>query len=326
MSEIEKASTSTVGTAEWAAISRQAEALAQSDIIPQAYRRKPANVLVAAITGRHFGWDVLTAMRNGHVIENQWAMKPEAMLGLVRQAGHSVTSEMTPDGATVIGKRADNGDEMTVTFTIEDAKRANLANRGTWKSYPQMMCYWRAVGMLCRLLFSDLTAGVHSTEELSGAFDDAEVEAGPREPLPLSDDAVARFREACEQNDLVADDVLAAAFPDGAPDPLTDEHLPTMRDAFKSMVEAAADADVVDAEVVEIVDVADADERPSSRAQVGKIKGEYTRLNIADRDAQLETTVDIVGRAISSHNDLTRDEAHLVIEELAALPDPVPTQ
>lgn len=321
MTELERVGSPTVGTGEWLAIQTQAEALAQSDIIPQAYRRKPANIIVAAITGRHFGWDVLTAMRNGHVIENQWAMKPEAMLGLVRQAGHSVTSEMSPDGATVVGKRADNGDTMTVTFTMADAQRAGLANRGTWKSYPQMMCYWRAIGMLCRLLFSDLTAGVHSTEELGGGdFEEADPPA-PAAPLPLSDEAMAAFDKACVDNNVDKVAVLARTFPDGAPDVLLDSHLPAMRDAFKALVAEQADADIVEAEVVE--DIAPVvEERPATRAMVGKIKGEYGRLNITDRDAQLDITAELVGHPVASHNHLTITEASKVLDELTALATP----
>jgi hypothetical protein len=296
---------------------RQAQALASSDIIPRDYRRKPANVIVAAMTGRHYGWDVLTAMRNGHVIEGTWGMKPEAMLGLVRQAGHSVRGDMSADGASVVGTRADTGDTMTIAFTMEDARRANLTGKGTWKQYPQMMCYWRAVGILCRVLFSDLTAGVHSAEELGAeineegdVIDVGEVEYTHVEaaPAPLSDEALAKFREACEQVGLGPAEVLAKAFPDGVPDPLTDAHLPRMRDWYKYLAEQGANTDGQDVVVVE--------QRPASRQQVGKIKGEYTRLGVEDRDDQLRSTTDIVGHSIGSHNELGVDEAAVVIETL----------
>jgi hypothetical protein len=296
---------------------RQAQALASSDIIPRDYRRKPANVIVAAMTGRHYGWDVLTAMRNGHVIEGTWGMKPEAMLGLVRQAGHSVRGDMSADGASVVGTRADTGDTMTIAFTIEDARRANLLGKGTWKQYPQMMCYWRAVGILCRVLFSDLTAGVHSAEELGAeineegdVIDVGAVESEPYRPMPLSDDALDKFREACEQVGLGPAQVLNEAFPQGGiPDVLTDEHLPRMRDAFRHMVEEQT-------EVADGQDVVVGEQRPASRQQVGKIKGEYARLGEDEREAQLRSTSALVGRSIGSHNELGVDEAAVVIETL----------
>lgn len=153
---------------------RQSEMLAESSIIPKEYRKQPANIFVAAMTGRTFGWDVMTAMRNGHVIEGTWSIKPEAMLALVRRSGHSVTGEIGKDGATARGKRGDTGDEMTVTFTMADAQRAGLAGKTNWKHYPQSMCWARAVSQLCRMLFADVTLGLSYTPEELGAEVDAD--------------------------------------------------------------------------------------------------------------------------------------------------------
>lgn len=171
---------------EWQMIQQQAEILAQSDIVPAAYRRKPANIVVAALTGRSFGWDPLTAMRLCHVIEGKATISAEGMLALARAKGHSISGESTDQGATCIGTRADTGDTMTVTFTMADAARAGLAGKGTWKQYPAAMCWARAVSQLCRMLFPDVLAGLSYTpEEIGGdyeapvaeAIEDTELEA-----------------------------------------------------------------------------------------------------------------------------------------------------
>lgn len=330
---------------EWLLMSKQAEELSKSDIIPAAYRRKPANILVAALTGRAHGWDVMTAMRNGHVVEGTWALRPEAMLGLVRRAGHSVTAELGNDYAHLHGKRADTGDELSVRFDLAAARQAGLANKQVWKNYPQAMCYWRAVAMLCRFLFSDVTLGLMSAEELGAALsEDGEVvdlgpiDHGPVEPAPLSESVMAQFGRACETEDLDTAEVLGHAFPDGLPDPLTEEHLPHLRDTFKRMVAERAE-EIVEAEVVEASegppgyfvdddipggtgvpeDSPPSDLRPASKAQVGKIKGEYERLGQPDRAKQLEFTADIVGREVQSHNLLRADEASKLIDHLTKL-------
>jgi len=187
-------------------ILRQADILARSTIIPKAYRGHSENVVVAAMTGRAFGWDVMTAMRNGHVIEGVWALRPEAMLALIRRAGHSVTGETSPESATIAGKRCDTGDEFIVTFTIHDAIRARLCRLGAdgmpyarsetgkvmpWEQYPQAMCWWRAVAQLARMLFSDVTLGLSYTpEELGAVVDEAgeviEAEAHDAPALPAA--------------------------------------------------------------------------------------------------------------------------------------------
>lgn len=326
----------TVPAREWALMLAQADFLAASDIIPAAYRRKPANVIVAAITGRRHGWDVLTAMRNGHVMEGEWRMKPEAMLGLVRTAGHSVRAELGSDRATVTGTRLDNADTMTVVFSFDDAVTAGLctikngrpwarSERGKtlpWENYPVIMCYWRAVGLVCRTLFSDVTAGVYTAEEIGAqitedgdVIDVGAVDHSPSEPVPLSEEALARFREACDQVGVGPAEVLAQAFPDGVPEPLTDAHLPTMRDAYRNFYEKANTEETTTDEP----NVGTEQTRPATRGQVGKIKGEYERLKFTDRDEQLAQTAKIIGRTIDTHNHLTVDEASSLIEHLTGV-------
>lgn len=356
--------TPTVGPQEWGLMDQQAKALAMSDIIPSAYRRKPANVLVAALTGRQHGWDVLTAMRNGHVIEGTWGLKPEAMLGMVRQAGHSVTADIGNAGATVTGKRDDTGDEMTFTFTLDDAVTAGLCTikdgkpysrsksgqKLPWEQYPQMMCYWRAVGMLCRMLFSDVTLGAYSVEEL-GAQIDADgqiIEVGmidhapepEQEPTPLSDEVWAKIREEAGKQEVDLEVVLDTAFPDGRPDPMTDRELPHFRDVFKRIVaqkvaaqnaekdvaEQSADAPVsgqwVSADTGEApAERDDGSMRKASKKQVGLVKGHYTRIGLgSDRKGQLDVTIGIVGRDVKSHNDLNAAEISKLIDYLSTLP------
>lgn len=315
---------------EWLLMSKQAELLAQSDIIPAAYRRKPANIMVAALTGRSHGWDVMTAMRNGHVVEGTWALRPEAMLGLVRRAGHSVTAEVGVDGATLHGKRCDSGDELTVGFTIDDAKRAGLANKQVWRNYPQSMCYWRAVGMLCRFLFSDVTLGLMSAEEMgadiSESGDVIDAPSYEQEPVALGAEAMAKFVEACEVEGLDPNEVMERAFPNRElDDPVLDTELPHLRDVFRVMAAEIADLakhegtepepNFVNDEIGGGTTGAGDEPRPASRGQVGLIKAAYERMNM-DRDDQLTTTSAVIARDIKSHNELSADEASKVLDYL----------
>ncbi len=149
-------------------VCRQADMFAKSDIIPSAYRRKPADIIAAAMAGGAYGWDAMTSLRQFHVIEGSASMKPEAMLGLVRMAGHSVTVVNEPDAAVAKGKRCDTGDEHTATFTMKDAAAAGLAGKRNWKQYPDAMLTWRAVAALCRVLFPDVVLGAGYVPEEFG--------------------------------------------------------------------------------------------------------------------------------------------------------------
>jgi hypothetical protein len=63
------------------------------------------------------------------------------------------------------GKRADNGDSWTCTFTRQDAERAGLWNGPIWKKYPGIMLYNRCMSMLFRQLFPDLSLGAGYVED-----------------------------------------------------------------------------------------------------------------------------------------------------------------
>lgn len=154
---------------------RQADILATSKIIPRAYQNRSTDVIAAGLAGFAFGWDVMTSLRNYHVIEGTASMRPEAMLGLVRRCGHSVMLEVVDARinnencrlARAVGVRRDNGDKHTAEFTTLDAKKAGLAHKNNWKQYEDSMLTWRAVSALCRVLFPDVVLGAgYVPEEL----------------------------------------------------------------------------------------------------------------------------------------------------------------
>lgn len=205
-------------TSELDAIMRQAEVLAVSTIVPRDYQKQPGNILAAALMGRSFGWDAMTSMRLLTVIQGTASLKPEAMLALIRQRGHSVRIEIHADGqgATAHGKRADTGDTASATFTVADAERAGLLRNGTWKAYPADMCQWRAVSRLSRQLFGDVVLGAgYTPEEVALAQDPAAPIPAPTPaaPIPdpdaLDDDVVDA--EVVEEDTSAADDIRARA-------------------------------------------------------------------------------------------------------------------
>jgi hypothetical protein len=196
-------------------IVRQADVLAQSGIVPAAFRRKPADIIAAGLAGRTYGWDPMTALRNFHVIEGTASLRPEAMLGLVRQAGHSVTIDVADDRATAHGKRADTGDEHDAVFTMADAEAAGLAKKRNWLQYRSSMLTWRAVSQLCRVLFPDVVLGAgYVPEEIGGevnqsgelvAADQPAALPAPTEPFPIDAPGEVDWADDVATGDELAD-------------------------------------------------------------------------------------------------------------------------
>lgn len=173
---------------EFGYIMRQAEVLANSNMVPSDFRGKPANIVVAALTGRTFGLDVMVAMRAITVIQGTPTLKPEFMLALIRRAGHTVHGETSNTGAWVEGKRSDSDVTMRVSFTEEDARAAGLLSKDIWKKYPAAMYWARAVSKLGRMMFSDVLLGAaYTKEEIGGdgqVIDVPEAEVIVHQPTP----------------------------------------------------------------------------------------------------------------------------------------------
>jgi hypothetical protein len=111
--------------------------------------------------------DPLDAINGGlYYVQGKVGMSSEMMASLIRQRGHSIIKDPKSDNSVCIlsGRRIDNGDTWTVTFSMEDAKRAGLA-RGMYDKYPSVMLYNRAMGMLARQLFPDIIKGAGYTHE-----------------------------------------------------------------------------------------------------------------------------------------------------------------
>ncbi|OGT44260.1 MAG: hypothetical protein A3F13_02520 [Gammaproteobacteria bacterium RIFCSPHIGHO2_12_FULL_40_19] len=100
-------------------------------------------------------------------IQGKVGMSTEMMAALVRQRGHSIMKDPKSNGEVVIlhGKRADNGDTWTCTFSKDDAIAAGLWNSSTWKKYPSVMLYNRCMSQLFRQLFPDLSLGAGYVED-----------------------------------------------------------------------------------------------------------------------------------------------------------------
>ena len=183
------------------------QVLSKSDLVPRSYRGKAENVFLAFVAGQPFGWDATMSMRSFHIIEGQPTLKPEIQVALVRQAGHSISVKKSAvDEVILVGRRSDTGDTAEVSYTIEDAKRANLVGKGNWKTYPEDMLFARAVSRMCRRLFQDVLLGCAYVPEELGAT--VNPDGDVLEITPAREVATLTLVEAIdEEDDELIDDM-----------------------------------------------------------------------------------------------------------------------
>ena len=148
-----------------------------TDFVPKSYRGNMPAILGAVATGREYGLGDMESLRLINVIDGKPELNAEGKLKLARRDGHSVTGTVTDEGATITGKRRDTGDEITVTYTLEDAKLAGLLHKDNWKKHPKEMLWARAVTVLCRRLFGDIVLDLPDVYEIESIAQAEEADA-----------------------------------------------------------------------------------------------------------------------------------------------------
>lgn len=165
------------------------ESLADSPLLPDAYRNRPASVLWALEYGRALGLDVVTTINAIHVIKGKPTQSADLMHSRAREAGHKVRIRQEPGQCTVSIWRSDDPEfENTITWTYDDAVAAGLceirnnrpysrSSKGepqNWEKYPRAMLRSRAISECVRSACPEVLHGAIYTPEELGARVDAD--------------------------------------------------------------------------------------------------------------------------------------------------------
>ena len=274
-------------------VARLATDLANTDFIPAALRGKPAAIAAAMLYGREIGLEPMQALQSIDVIEGRPAISAEMARALALSAGHEIhVEESTTQRCVVRGRRAGTRDWTTITWTMDDAKRAGLDGRQNWRKHPRRMLQARATSELAHLLFADAVGGMPFTVEEAIDDSDAAGQIGAEQPARTAQ----RSRRAARP-------APAAAEP---PPPPADSAPPLPGDPGFDGGEPPA-------------------EEPSdpnailTREQVKLIQTLYSGMGVKDRGERIASVAKIIGREIASANDLTKAEASTLIDTLQKL-------
>ena len=171
--------------------------LADSTIIPDDYRKRPANILIACSKGAALGLSPEDSLYAIHVIKGRPSLSAEAMRARVQAMGHKLTIESSVTSATVTLERTDGHPGGSKTYTTEMAHRAGLdkpSKTGVpskWTLDPEPMCIARASSRVLKAHAADLVSGITFAEDV---IDEPMIEIGggsPVEALQATTEAVA---------------------------------------------------------------------------------------------------------------------------------------
>jgi hypothetical protein len=141
--------------------------LAQSGLVPDAIRGKPADVFLIIMAGLDLGLRPMQALQGIYVVKGRPSLSAEMMRGLLARDGHGFgVVVLTENECTVKGRRAGETEWHEASFTIAQATRAKLLSNSNWQTYPEDMLLARATARLCRRFFPDVIGGLQAAEDL----------------------------------------------------------------------------------------------------------------------------------------------------------------
>jgi hypothetical protein len=176
--------------------------------------RKAEEAAMLIITGHELGLSPAQSLRGIYVVSGKPVLSADLMVAVVRRSGLCEswrTVESTAERCTITTRRRGESVDATRTWTMADAKRAQITGKSIWTAYPATMLRHRCAADLAREVYPDVLMGLYDPEEL-GAEPEVEAERievqQPRALPPLASLGVevqAPATAPVEARDLVAE-------------------------------------------------------------------------------------------------------------------------
>lgn len=131
-----------------------------------------AQAIVKIQAGKELGLPPVYSMQNINLIRDRLTSSANTLAMMVKKSGrynYRVT-EHSDQSCTITFFESEEGKWVEVgtsTFTMEDAKRANLVKPDSgWVKYPRAMLFSRAISQGARMYAPDAIGGVYTDEEI----------------------------------------------------------------------------------------------------------------------------------------------------------------
>lgn len=328
--------------------SQLAERIANTEFVPKAMRGKPDVVTAAIMYGDEIGIGPMQALGGIHVVEGRPYPSAELLRAMVLRDGHSlVVHEMTGTRCRMSGLRrgAQEADRLVIEWTLDMARAAGLVSKDNWRKYPRAMLAARCTADLARLAFPDVVKGLgYLAEDTEDAtYLEAMTPADQDEPPKPARKAVQRRTRprkgapdpvptapALEPRTVPYgpwgdDQQLPPPVGEAAPhlDPLPPSAMPDP-EPEQAPMEPPPDADPRPEPREDAPPVAPPPKGPGPQllralhASLGRALGRGPSADV-DRDDRLRLTGAMVGRELTTTNELTRTEAMHCLDVLAAI-------
>lgn len=145
-----------------------ANMVAPAAMLPNAYRNRPADIMVAMGLGSSMGLSPMESLYRINVIQGKPTASAELIAAQVRKAGHKlrITKDEASQSVTATIVRADDPDyPFTATRDRAWAESMGLASKDNYRKQPMTMLTWRAITAVAREACPEALFGVAYTPD-----------------------------------------------------------------------------------------------------------------------------------------------------------------
>ena len=147
----------------YADMEKMATVIAQSGLFGV---KNPTQALALMLLSQAEGLHPATAARDYHVIQGRPTLKADTMLARFQAAGGVVEWHDYTDKVVRATFSHPRGGKVTVAWTLENAKEAELSGKDIWKKFPRAMLRARVISEGIRTVFPGVLAGMYTPEEV----------------------------------------------------------------------------------------------------------------------------------------------------------------
>jgi hypothetical protein len=253
-----------------------ASKLSTSDLVPAAFKGKPANVFLALQMAERMELDTFAVMSNLFVVHGTPAFSSKFLIGLANMRGpfkgplrFRVTGEGTPQLAvTCYATLREIPEDVSVTVTLAQAVTAGWTKNGKYREVPTQMLSYRAAAFLVRLYCPEVALmGARTVDEVDDMHASGALE--PRDAEIVRNDPLSRELQtntatgAAPREQVMAEGETGGAAPQAGP-PTTPESAHAK--AIAAFVALGVPASVIEAEIAhESADLGDDDSSVTTR-------------------------------------------------------------
>lgn len=133
--------------------------------------KNPAEALVILMTGRELGLTAMQSLRGIYIVKGRPMVSADAMVACVMADPRCELwqpVESTDQRSVIRTKRRGMAEPVTGTFTMDDAKAAQLTGSDMYRKYPRVMLRHRCAAELVREVYPDIILGIFCEGEIPG--------------------------------------------------------------------------------------------------------------------------------------------------------------